>query len=98
MSPMSIATFLPPGRTNFDTVIFDEASQVKSVDAFGAILRGKQVIVVGDTKQMPPTNFFSTEVDLEDEVSETADIESILSLFRAKGVVEVLEVALSKPA
>ncbi len=88
MSPMSIATFLPPGRLNFDTVIFDEASQVKSVDAFGAMLRGKQVIVVGDTKQMPPTNFFSTEVDLEDEDSETADIESILSLFRAKGVDE----------
>nr|GFD52126.1 hypothetical protein [Tanacetum cinerariifolium] len=59
MSPMSIANFLPPGKVEFDVVVFDEASQVKAVDAFGAIMRGKQVVVVGDTRQMPPTDFFS---------------------------------------
>lgn len=42
MSPMSIANFLPPGKIEFDVVIFDEASQVKAVDAFGAVLRGRQ--------------------------------------------------------
>lgn len=84
MSPMSIANFLPPAKVNFDVVIFDEASQVKAVDALGAILRGKQVIVVGDTRQMPPTDFFSRDLDQEDE-TETADMESILSLFKAKG-------------
>ncbi|WP_234912316.1 AAA domain-containing protein, partial [Vibrio anguillarum] len=51
MSPMSIATYLEPGVIDFDLVIFDEASQVKVADALGAIMRGKQVIVVGDTKQ-----------------------------------------------
>jgi len=84
MSPMSIANFLPPAKVDFDVVIFDEASQVKAVDALGAILRGKQVIVVGDTRQMPPTDFFSRDLDQEDE-TETADMESILSLFKAKG-------------
>lgn len=84
MSPMSIANFLPPGKLEFDVVIFDEASQVKAVDALGAILRGKQVIVVGDTRQMPPTDFFSRDIEQEEETS-TSDIESILSMFKARG-------------
>jgi superfamily I DNA and/or RNA helicase len=88
MSPMSIATFLPPGRISFDVVIFDEASQVKSVDAFGAILRGSQIIVAGDKRQMPPTSFFSREADLEEEENITSDIESILGLFRSRGISE----------
>lgn len=85
MSPMSIANFLPPGQMEFDVVIFDEASQVKAVDAFGAILRGKQVVVVGDTRQMPPTDFFGRDIELDDEDNATGDIESILSLFKAAG-------------
>lgn len=85
MSPMSIANFLPPGKLEFDVVVFDEASQVKAVDAFGAIMRGKQVVVVGDTRQMPPTDFFSRDVELDDEDAATADIESILSMFKAAG-------------
>jgi len=81
MSPMSIASFLPPGTVNFDLVIFDEASQVKPVDALGAILRGKQLVVVGDSKQMPPTRFFDSiggNEELDDEENRLADLESIL--------------------
>lgn len=85
MSPMSIANFLPPGKIEFDVVIFDEASQVKAVDAFGAILRAKQVVVVGDTRQMPPTDFFGREMEVDDEDNTTADIESILSMFKVAG-------------
>lgn len=88
MSPMSIANFLPPGELEFDLVVFDEASQVKAVDAFGAILRGKQVVVVGDTKQMPPTDFFGTDLEVDDEDNVTSDIESVLAMFRAKGAQE----------
>jgi very-short-patch-repair endonuclease/DNA polymerase III delta prime subunit len=88
MSPMSIANFLPPGKMSFDVVIFDEASQVKAVDAFGAIMRGKQLVVVGDDRQMPPTDFFGREMDLDDEESSTADIESILSLCKVAGCPE----------
>lgn len=88
MSPMSIANFLPPGTLEFDVVIFDEASQVKAVDAFGAILRGRQVIVVGDTRQMPPSEFFSREMDIDDADNVTSDIESVLAMFRARGAQE----------
>ncbi|NMG15458.1 DUF3320 domain-containing protein [Aromatoleum bremense] len=88
MSPMSIASFLPPGKVEFDVVIFDEASQVKAVDAFGALLRGRQAIVVGDTRQMPPTDFFGRDVEVDEEDNVTADIESVLSLFRARGAQE----------
>ena len=59
MSPLSVAYFLEAESYNFDMVIFDEASQIFPQDAVGAIFRGKQVIIAGDTKQLPPTNFFS---------------------------------------
>ncbi|MGK9119067.1 DUF3320 domain-containing protein [Olivibacter jilunii] len=86
MSPMSIANFLSPGSIEFDLVIFDEASQVRPVEALGAILRGKQLIVVGDTKQMPPTSFFDKlNTDVEDEENVTADMQSILSMCDGQG-------------
>jgi flagellar biosynthesis GTPase FlhF len=86
MSPLSIAMFLPPGGVQFDLVIFDEASQVRPVEAFGAILRGRQAVVVGDSKQLPPTSFFQQITgDADEPVSQTADLESILSLFLAQG-------------
>ncbi|NIG54656.1 DUF3320 domain-containing protein [Chitinophaga sp. Cy-1792] len=86
MSPMSIANFLPPDAVDFDLVIFDEASQVRPVDALGAILRGKQLVVVGDTRQLPPTSFFDTlNTDTDDEENVTADMQSILGLCDAQG-------------
>ncbi len=90
MSPMSIATYIPPGSVEFDLVVFDEASQVKPVDAFGAIMRGKQSVVVGDSKQLPPTSFFDSlvESDDEDDFDNIGDTESILSLFLGKGAPE----------
>lgn len=92
MGPMSIASFLPPVMSEFDLVIFDEASQVKPVDAFGAILRGKQVIVIGDSKQLPPTSFFeSMSAEIEDEAVDTpisSDTESILGLFLSRNASE----------
>lgn len=91
MSPMSIAAFIPAKSIKFDLVVFDEASQVKPVDAFGAILRGSQVVVVGDSKQLPPTSFFDSLVggdDMAEEVDENvaADVESILGLAAARGI------------
>lgn len=92
MSPVSISQFLPPGVAEFDLLLIDEASQVKPVDAFGAILRSKQVVVVGDDKQLPPSNFFGrsmVEEDEDEEEEETTspgDLESILTLCSAKGM------------
>ncbi len=87
MSPLSIANFLAPGTMEFDLVIFDEASQVRPVEALGALLRGKQLVVVGDAKQLPPTSFFDTlnESVEEDEENVTADLESILGMCDAQG-------------
>lgn len=89
MSPLSVATFLPPKAVEFDLVVFDEASQVKPEDALSALARARQAIVVGDSRQMPPTTFFERLAADEDE-DETYDaggatvLESILALLRAK--------------
>ena len=88
MSPLSIAKFVPPGSIRFDLVIFDEASQVKPVDALGAILRAGQAVVVGDSKQLPPTSFFDRMADEDpdaEEITATADLESILGMFLRRG-------------
>ena len=89
MSPLSIAKYIPPGSVDFDLVVFDEASQVRPVEALGAIIRGGQAVVVGDSKQLPPTSFFDRMADgLDEEGSWTGDLESILSLFCAQGAPE----------
>ena len=66
MSPLSVADVLPL-ESFFDLVIFDEASQIPLEDAVPAIHRASQVIVVGDRQQLPPTNFFATSIEEEDE-------------------------------
>ena len=93
MSPLSIATFIRPNSVEFDLVIFDEASQVKPVDAFGAVIRGKQTIVVGDSKQLPPTSFFDKHIEDDTNTEDTeedlaGDTESILGLFSAQNAPE----------
>lgn len=77
MSPMSVARYLSLSQDKFDLVIFDEASQMPTCEAVGAIARGKALIVVGDPKQMPPTSFFSSTNVNEDE-ADLDDMESIL--------------------
>lgn len=80
VSPASVAQFFPANTAPFDIVVFDEASQVRVADAIGAMGRGKSVVVVGDSKQMPPTSVAETSIDEEAIVSDTvADEESILS-------------------
>ena len=83
MSPLSVSTYLAADSVHFDVVVFDEASQIFPQDAIGAIYRAKQLIVVGDSKQMPPSNFFNISVETEDNDEETGDVtdfESILDL------------------
>ena len=81
MSPLSVAQYLPPDTAPFDLIVFDEASQIPVWDAIGVIARGRQLIVVGDPKQMPPTNFFQKgDADGDDASMEDVadDLESIL--------------------
>ncbi|HZV10826.1 MAG TPA: DEAD/DEAH box helicase, partial [Novosphingobium sp.] len=94
MSPLSVAQFLAPGAFEFDLLVMDEASQIQPVDALGAVARARQVVVVGDPKQLPPTAFFSkvtgngADGDDDDGGAQVADIESILGLFTARGLPE----------
>lgn len=92
MSPLSVSVFLGSEAYNFDLVVFDEASQVHTEDAIGAIMRGKQVVIVGDDKQLPPTSFFKTtmseddyDVEDPDEFYDGASFESILTEAKASG-------------
>jgi len=76
MSPLSVSTYLGNSPYEFDTVIFDEASQVRTEDAIGAIFRAKQAIIAGDSKQLPPTDFFNSTMSTSDEYEEDADGEA----------------------
>ncbi|MFZ3579161.1 DUF3320 domain-containing protein [Virgibacillus sp. DJP39] len=76
MSPLSVAQYLDPSFPKFDLVIFDEASQLPTSSAIGAMARGENVIVVGDPKQLPPTSFFSSQQTEED--FDLQDLESVL--------------------
>ena len=81
MSPLSVSQYLDAGYSQFDLVVFDEASQIPVWDAVGVIARGKQLVVVGDPKQLPPTNFFNKAADPEGTGAgddQVEDLESIL--------------------
>ncbi len=86
MSPLSVSQYLSVDREPFDLVIFDEASQITTWDAVSTLARAKQTIVVGDPKQLPPTNFFGVSND-EGEDNEddylSADQESVLDELRS---------------
>jgi very-short-patch-repair endonuclease/DNA polymerase III delta prime subunit len=91
MSPLTAAQLLDGRAPGFDLVIFDEASQLPAEDAVGAIARGRQLVVVGDPKQLPPTNFFSVMSGTvaapvgEDGTPLFEDSESILEEFAGSG-------------
>ena len=80
MGPLSVAQYLEPGRIAFDIVIFDEASQLKPEEAIGALARAGQVIVVGDSNQLPPTSFFDRIGVTDDEDAFVAESPSILDV------------------
>lgn len=82
MSPLSVAQFAPPETIKFDLLIIDEASQIKPEDALGAILRAKQMVVVGDPKQLPPSSFFERNF-------EEIDDEEALGVDHAESILEV---------
>ena len=91
MSPLMVAQTLPRAEL-FDCVIFDEASQVRPEEAISSLLRGRQVVIAGDRRQLPPSSFFTggdRDLDeLADEEDENVDaltsgFESILDVATA---------------
>lgn len=88
MSPLSVAQFIGADFPKFDMVVFDEASQMPTYDAISTIARGNQLIVVGDSRQLPPTSFFERQKG-DEEYSEEAlpeELESILEEAEAAGI------------
>ena len=81
MSPLSVAQYLDAGYAPFDLVVFDEASQIPVWDAVGAIARGRQLVVVGDPKQLPPTSFFSKSSDPDGTAGGDDPIEDLESIL-----------------
>jgi len=91
MSPLSVSHFLDTSKISFDLVIFDEASQVLPEDSIGSIMRSGQVVVVGDNKQLPPTDFFKNAENIDnqinwDEGDTDTNLESILDEVATIGV------------
>jgi hypothetical protein len=100
MSPVSVAQFLPPGSVDFDLLVIDGASQLRPEDALGLVARCRQIVVVGDKKQLPPTSFFDrmiadeadsgdgeeTAIQQGESAAPITDLESILSLCEARGL------------
>ncbi|BAZ73552.1 hypothetical protein NIES50_21170 [Aulosira laxa NIES-50] len=80
MSPLSVSQYIDADVVHFDVLIFDEASQLRTEDVVPAIIRSNQVIVIGDKKQLPPTSFFSTAKDSEEDSNDEDDAsyESVL--------------------
>lgn len=79
MSPISVAQYIDPSFPKFDLVIFDEASQLPTAEAAGTIARGENVVIVGDPKQLPPTNFFSSN-RIDEENSEKKTLKASLTI------------------
>jgi very-short-patch-repair endonuclease/DNA polymerase III delta prime subunit len=94
MSPLSVSQYLDPEAIQFDLVVFDEASQVRPHEGIAAIYRGKQLVVCGDTKQLPPTPFFESELsegyyDEENEDENPDEYESLLEVCATLGFKEL---------
>jgi len=87
MSPLSVSQFTPAQAGQFDLVVFDEASQMRPEDAVAAIARGKQLVVVGDSKQLPPTDFFGAQLEVAaSEDDDHPDAPSILEAAAGAGL------------
>lgn len=89
MSPRSVAQFIDRNM-RFDVVIFDEASQVQLAESVGSLMRANQAVIMGDSKQLPPTAFFEKKGDSTNDVAVITDMESLLNLCRASLPVRVL--------
>lgn len=73
MGPDVASRMLPLKPALFDTIVYDEASQMPVEFAVPSLFRGNVVVVSGDEKQLPPTSFFSNRVASDDEEADLDD-------------------------
>ena len=81
MDPVAVSRYLPRQRELFDLVVIDEASQMLPGSAIAGVARGRQLVVVGDDQQMPPSEIFKS---LRDDDEHEIDSESILDLAKKR--------------
>ena len=89
MNPSAATSILPLQEDLFDYIILDEASQLRLEDTYTSLLRGKRKIVSGDKHQMPPSNFFGTELIFWQEDNEAEEVDSFLA--ESKSLLEYSE-------
>lgn len=89
MTPLAVAQFLGTGAPVFDVVVMDEASQLDPEDAIGAILRGRQTVIVGDPKQMPPSDLFSSSADSDDDGDSEDEDDAANSGVRLESILDM---------
>lgn len=76
MNPDTASRILPLKSGLFDTVVYDEASQITVEYALPTLYRGRVSVVSGDEKQMPPSAFFTGKIENdEDDSSDGAMLE-----------------------
>ena len=96
MSPLVVSELLPPDKAFFDVVIFDEASQIVPCEAVTSILRGKQTIVAGDSKQLSPTStsFFAAKSDEYEQTTTDDDDDSFDAIDETESLLEAVKTVL----
>ncbi|MBC8138901.1 MAG: DUF4011 domain-containing protein [Fibrella sp.] len=73
MNPLSVRLFLDPDAIMFDVVLFDDASQIATEEALGAIARGRQVIIAGDSQQIPPLPLMTEVQNVRESILDAAN-------------------------
>lgn len=79
MSPLSVSDSLSLDQPFFDAVIFDEASQITLEEGVPSLYRAPQTIIVGDDRQMPPTDFFTAKAGDPDDLERDDEEDELLS-------------------
>ena len=82
-SPEAVSTLFPMEAGLFDLVIFDEASQCYAEYGLPAAYRGRQVVITGDSKQLPPSDLYRVRYEEnqdEDDAPVASEIDSLLDL------------------
>jgi hypothetical protein len=82
-SPEAVSAVFPLQNELFDLVIFDEASQCYAEYGLPAAFRGKQIVIAGDSKQLPPSDLYRVRYEEkadEEEYNPASEVESLLDL------------------
>lgn len=88
MTPETVADIMPLTHNLFDLVIFDEASQILVESAIPTIYRGKKIVIVGDDKQLPPSDLFIKRGEEDDE----DEIELLDAVIQEKSLLDIAKV------